>query len=184
MRGRKRFRLLAAPLLAASVSFIAASASTAADEPATSDATPAPLAPEFAVTTNAGRFDLATAKTPVLLEIFATWCPHCQRETTVMNEISKTYRRRVAVVAVSGSPYSDPELHLPETQSDVDAFVKTFDVRYPVAFDPDLTVARLYIGTGYPTIVIIDRKKTVSYAGVGEVPLASLEKAIDAALSE
>ena len=37
------------------------------------------------VSSNAGPFDLASVSTPVLLEVFATWCPHCQREVPVVN---------------------------------------------------------------------------------------------------
>ena len=59
-------------------------------------------APEFSVQTNAGPFDLAGVSTPVLLEVFATWCPHCQRETAVMNEVATQYAGKVAIVAVSG----------------------------------------------------------------------------------
>jgi thiol-disulfide isomerase/thioredoxin len=187
MNERKRpQRVIAALVFAACAAFAISSpaATAAADTPISSDSTPFPAAPEFTLLTTAGPFDLASVKMPVLLEVFATWCPHCQRETAVLNELSRKYRRRVAIVAVTGSPYSDPELRLPETQSDVDAFVKTFDVRYPVAFDPDLGVARRFIGTGYPTIVVIDRQKKISYANVGEIPDGPLEKALDAALAE
>ena len=37
-------------------------------------------APQFEVATTAGYFDLSKTRKPVFLEIFATWCPHCQRE--------------------------------------------------------------------------------------------------------
>src|ERR1700681_2801593 len=38
-------------------------------------------APAFSVATTNGPFDSAKAGgKPILLEAFATWCPHCQRE--------------------------------------------------------------------------------------------------------
>ena len=92
-------------------------------------------APEFAIGTNNGNFDLAQVSTPVLLEVFATWCPHCQRETTVLNDIATKYAGKVAMVAVSGSPYGI-DGSSPETQNDVTGFSEHFALKYPVAFDP------------------------------------------------
>ena len=91
-------------------------------------------APAFAIATNAGNFDLAQVSTPVLLEVFATWCPHCQRETAVLNDVASKYAGKLAMVAVSGSPYG-VDGSSPETQNDVNGFSEHFAVRYPVAFD-------------------------------------------------
>ncbi|HMF28152.1 MAG TPA: hypothetical protein VKE42_05235, partial [Candidatus Cybelea sp.] len=38
-------------------------------------------APTFVVATTNGLFDLSKTNRPLVLEVFATWCPHCQRET-------------------------------------------------------------------------------------------------------
>jgi thiol-disulfide isomerase/thioredoxin len=138
-------------------------------------------APPFSVSTTAGPFDLATAKTPVLLEVFATWCPHCQHETKILNDIYAKYGKQITVVSVSGSNVAI-DGNTPASQADVIAFAQKFSVAYPVAYDPDLKVANLYLQTGFPTVVMIKADKKVSYIGDGEIPAATLESAIKAAL--
>jgi thiol-disulfide isomerase/thioredoxin len=139
-------------------------------------------APEFAVQTNAGPFDLAGVQTPVLLEVFATWCPHCQRETTVLNDVATKYRGKIAMIAVSGSA-QDSTGSGAETQADVNTFGATYQVRYPLAFDPDLKVASLYLKTGFPTLVLIGANKKIVWTRDGEVPEAALDKAIAGVIS-
>jgi thiol-disulfide isomerase/thioredoxin len=134
-------------------------------------------APNFSVATNAGPFDLSQINEPVLLEVFATWCPHCQRETATLNDLATKYGGKVAIVAVSGSPQvingSDPE-----SQADVNAFGQQFSVRYPLAYDPDLKVAQQYLKGGFPTLVLIDKNKKVAWIKDGEVSEPDLVKAI------
>ena len=134
-------------------------------------------APEFSVATNAGPFDLAQVSTPVLLEVFATWCPHCQRETTIINDIAAKYAGKVAIVAVSGSERAI-DGNSAESQADVNSFGQQFGVRYPIAFDPDLKVAHQYIQAGFPTLVLIDKNKKVVWMKDGEIPENQILKAL------
>ncbi len=138
-------------------------------------------APPFAVSTTAGPFDLAAAKTPVLLEVFATWCPHCQRETKTLDDLYKRFGKQITFVAVSGSNVG-ADGNTPASQADVIAFAQKYDVTYPVAFDPDLKVANLYLESGFPTIVVIKANKKISYLADGEISASILESAIKAAL--
>jgi thiol-disulfide isomerase/thioredoxin len=139
-------------------------------------------APEFTANTNAGAFDLASVSSPVFLEVFATWCPHCQHEVPIVDAIAKKYSGKIAVVGVTGSPYGI-DGSSPENQADVSAWVDKLGVTYPVAFDPNLTVANAYVQGGYPTIVLITKDKKIAYVTSGEVAAATLEKAVDALLS-
>jgi thiol-disulfide isomerase/thioredoxin len=139
-------------------------------------------APEFSVNTDAGAFDLASVSSPVFLEVFATWCPHCQHEVPIVDALAKKYSGRVAVVGVTGSPYGI-DGSSPENQADVTDWVAKLGVSYPVAFDQNLTVANTYLQGGYPTLVLIGKDKKIAYISSGEVPIATLEKAIDGVLS-
>jgi peroxiredoxin len=139
-------------------------------------------APEFTAATTAGPFDLAKkAGKPVLLEIFATWCPHCQLETKVLNVMYDAYKDKVAFVAVSGNALGMDGTN-PSSQEDIMQFAERFKVRYPVAYDPDLTVANKYMQNGYPTIVIIGKDGNITAVNSGETTEAMLEKALDVAL--
>ena len=37
--------------------------------------------------TTAGLFDLSKTRKPVFLEVFATWCPHCQHEAPIVDRL-------------------------------------------------------------------------------------------------
>ncbi len=140
-------------------------------------------APSFAaLPTTEGVFDLSQAAgKPVLLEVFATWCPHCQRETATLNEIYDAYKDRIHVIAVSGSAYGI-DGSTPESQADVVSFIQKFNVRYPVAYDPTLDVANKYLQGGFPTVVVIGKDGKIATFRDGEVPLSQLKKDLDAAL--
>jgi len=146
-------------------------------------ATPAPLvvggrAPDFSVASTAGLFELNDQTKPVFLEVFATWCPHCQRETAVLNALYRQFGSRVAFIAVSGSDVGMDHAS-PESQLDVLNFQTKFGPLYPIAYDGQLKVASLYLQGGYPTIVIIDKGKRVRYASSGEVGVAELRAQLE-----
>lgn len=140
-------------------------------------------APEFAVSTTQGPFDLAQGRgEPTLLEVFATWCPHCQRETAVLNELYDAYKNRVHVVAVSGSAL-DITGQGAESQADVIAFATRFRVGYPVAFDGNLSVAKSYLQSGFPTLVLIGPTGKVQSFASGEVTQKDIATALSASLA-
>lgn len=134
-------------------------------------------APEFSVATNAGYFDLNAARKPVFLEVFATWCPHCQRETKVIDRLYDRYRSRVAFVAVSGSNLAMDDSS-DSSELDVLNWIKQFKARYPVAYDPLLNVAGLYLQSGFPTLAVIGADKKIAYLDDGEIAYADLDSAI------
>ena len=138
-------------------------------------------APNFVVATTAGLFDLSKVDKPVFLEVFATWCPHCQRETAVIDRLFRRYRDRVAFVGVSGS---DTAMDGTSASSQVDLLQwrQRFNAEYPVAYDPLLNVANLYLQGGFPTLAVIGRDKRVIYLSSGEVSYGELSAAIEKAL--
>lgn len=138
-------------------------------------------APEFRIPTTAGLFDLDAQRRPVLLEVFASWCPHCQHETAVLNRLYAAFKARVAFIAIPGSA-TGMDASSPESEADLFAFMLRFHVAYPVAvFDPQFTAANLYIQGGFPTIAIVGTNKKILYLNSGEVSYgvltATLEKA-------
>ena len=140
------------------------------------------VAPTFNITSDAGPFDLAAVSTPVFLEVFATWCPHCQHEVPVVDALAKAYAGKVAFIGISGSPYGVDGTS-PENEADINAWVQKLGVTYPVAFDDDLAIANEYLQGGYPTIVMIDSHKIVRYVNSGELTPVDLQKALNGVLS-
>jgi thiol-disulfide isomerase/thioredoxin len=142
------------------------------------------VAPEFTVATTDGPFDLKTAEgtgKPVLLEIFATWCPHCQHEVPTIDALYKKYGSQVDFVGVSGSP-TGMDGQSQSSQLDVVNFQKTFGVTYPIAYDPQLDVAGKYMLDGYPSIILIDKSGKVAWLASGEVSDKTLKTEINKAL--
>jgi len=139
-------------------------------------------APEFAAATDRGYFDLAKASKPVFLEVFATWCPHCQRETAVIDQLYNQYKDRVQFVGVSGST-TGMDGQSPSSEQDVLNFAKKLHAQYPLAYDGSLDVAHKYLQGGFPTLVVIGRDKTVAYITSGETSYGELDSAIRKALA-
>lgn len=148
-----------------------------ASEPPVVTARVGARAPQFAVATTAGLFDLAKVKQPVVLEIFATWCQHCQREVPTLNRLYARYRTRVAFVGVSGSD-TGMDGFSAASENDLLAWRARFRVMYPVAYDSTEAVARRYVQDGFPTIAIIDRQKIVRYLSSGETSESTLDAAV------
>jgi cytochrome c biogenesis protein CcmG, thiol:disulfide interchange protein DsbE len=154
---------------------------TASQAPVVGKAQVGQPAPPFEVATTAGLFDLRTAGKPVFLEVFATWCPHCQREVPTVNRLYRRFGGQVAFVGVSGSDTA-MDGSSPASESDVLEWKQRFGVEYPVAYDPLLNVADLYLQGGFPTIAIIDRGKRIIYLHSGEVTYDELAAALERVL--
>ena len=71
----------------------------------------------------------------------------------------------------------------PATQADVTDFMNKFNVRYPIAFDPNLDVAKKYLQGGFPTIVLIGKNGKVLALNDGEIPSKNIAAALDAAIA-
>lgn len=150
---------------------------TASQAPISGTAQAGGTAPEFSVATTAGLFDLAKTDKPVFLEVFATWCPHCQRETAVIDRLYEKYKSQVDFVGVSGSA-NGIDGSSPSSQLDVVQWKERFNAQYPVAYDPTLGVAKLYLQNGFPTLVVIGKDKKISYIDSGEISYDVLDAAI------
>jgi thiol-disulfide isomerase/thioredoxin len=131
-------------------------------------------APPFAVTTIDGMaVSSANISGPSMLEVFATWCPHCQRETQVINALHQRLGNRLFILAVSGSNIGIDGASQ-SSLDDVRRFAAYFRVTYPIAYDGDLSVAKKYLQGGYPTIVFINGAKRITSIQSGEISLARL----------
>jgi peroxiredoxin len=122
--------------------------------------------------------------TPLVLEFLATWCPHCQAETPVLNRIHERYAGRgVKVIGVSASPVGQDQ-RTPGSIDDLRSFASRYGARYPLLFDRGLVGAQRYGVRAFPTIYVVDRSGAIIFAQSGEVPEATLAQAIDRALAD
>jgi peroxiredoxin len=110
----------------------------------------------------------------MILNFWATWCPHCKSEVPVFQEV---YEARAAegfvIVAVSVG-------ELPET---VKQFVQDSGMTFPVLLDPTGEAAGVYQVGGIPASYFVDRTGVIRGNHVGAITdAAALNGVVDALL--
>jgi thiol-disulfide isomerase/thioredoxin len=113
-------------------------------------------APGFQLSGRGGKtIDLSQYKGQVvMINFWATWCGPCRQEMPLLEDIYKKYKPMgFTLVGVNVEPATgDPEGWLSKLPK---------QVTFPVAFDVDSKVSKLYKVAGMPTTVFIDRKGNV-----------------------
>ncbi|MGA3122003.1 MAG: TlpA disulfide reductase family protein [Polyangiaceae bacterium] len=147
------------------------------------DRSTATSAPDFSASELAGKpFHLRDhiGKEVIVLDFWATYCEPCKSEFPHLRSMYKKDRDRgLLVVGVS--------MDGPETAADVSAFVRRFELDFPVVLDEDSRIARLYNPKkSMPLSVIIDRTGRIAVVREGFSPgdekLVALD--VERALSE
>lgn len=145
------------------------------------------IAPDFTLQTTTGKtlkLSDFRGKT-VLLEFFATWCPHCQAEAHHLLQLSSTLASRgVTFLSVNADSEDAPSLY---------AFERYFGITWPSLLDPGSPAGSFKQPGGagpvtqafgvalYPTFYIIDLHGRVAWRSDREQPDALLrQKLIDA----
>lgn len=121
------------------------------------------------------RYSLRHLKQPMVLEIFATWCPECQKEVAVLNRIA-TSRHDVTVLAVTGDDRG--QRYQPEALSDVKAYMRHYGVKYAVMYDNPVHIATLFHTVAFPNIIVIRKDGTIEYNMMGAMPFEGITAAI------
>jgi peroxiredoxin len=149
------------------------------------DAAPAGTrAPDFTGRDTGGQtFRLSDhlGKEVVLLDFWATYCEPCKAEFPHLRAMYDAQRAKgllVVGIAMDG----------PETSADLPAFVRRFDIDFPVVIDDDSRIASLYNPKkSMPLSVLIDRTGGIVVVREGYNPgdeklvQADVQKALDQA---
>src|SRR6185503_6967319 len=120
---------------------------------ATSSAGPAPA---FQLSGRGGKtIDLTQFKGQVvMINFWATWCGPCRQEMPLLEDIYKKYKPMgFTMLAVNVEPDT----------KDADAWLGKLPkpVTFPIAYDVDSKVSKLYKVETMPSTVIVDRKGNV-----------------------
>ena len=125
-------------------------------------------APAFQLNSSTGKpVSLAGLKGQiVLVNFWASWCGPCRKEMPILEQLNRKYRGKgVTLVGVNVEPNS----------SDAAVWLKATPVSFPILFDVDSKVSKLYQVEGMPNTVIVDRKGNVRYIHRGYQPGAENE---------
>ena len=140
---------------------IAAAAALAVALPAMAD-TGAP-APQFSLGSRDGK-DVSLAQyhgQVVMINFWASWCGPCRTEMPLLESIYKKYNKLgFTLLGVNVEP---------DSKAAID-WLKDTPVSFPILFDKDSKVSKLYEVAGMPSTVIIDRTGKVRVLHRGYKP--------------
>jgi thiol-disulfide isomerase/thioredoxin len=111
-------------------------------------------APDFRLKTSDGKqFSMTEHKGEVvMINFWASWCGPCRQEMPLLDSIYKKYGKLgFTLVGVNVEP----------DQAAADAWLKKTPVSFPILYDPDSKVSKLYGVQGMPNTVFVDRKGQV-----------------------
>ncbi len=125
------------------------------------------LSPDFSLTALDGStFTLSeTRGRPVLLNFWATWCPPCRAEMPAIQSRAAEWGDDLLVVGIE----------VGEPPNEVQAFVDSFGLTFPVVLDRRGSVAHRYLVQGLPTTVVLDADGVVQARHVGAMSERDLD---------
>jgi cytochrome c biogenesis protein CcmG/thiol:disulfide interchange protein DsbE len=97
---------------------------------------------------------------PVVLNIWATWCPPCREEMPAIEKVYRDYKELGLVVIGLNLTSQDSE-------PAVAAFIQEFGLTFPIVLDRDGKVERQYRLMGFPSTFFIDRQGIIRDVVVG-----------------
>jgi len=138
--------------------------------------TPAPgegfLAPDFALQDAQGKTvrlsDLRGG--PVLVNMWASWCPPCQAEMPAMQKTYEIYAKQGFTILAVNTTYQDE-------QSAALEFAAQHGLTFPILFDLDGSVSRAYRVQSMPTSFFIDQEGVIRRVIIGGPMAAGLLQA-------
>ncbi len=99
-------------------------------------------------------------KKPVMLIFWASWCPTCKQEAPQINKLVQQFRER-------GMEFIGINIGFNDSEKRAQAFIKKYELDYPVIFDTKGEIAADYKVQGVPTIIVADSKGTVLFRNFG-----------------
>ncbi len=119
-----------------------------------------------------GRGTVGVGGRPVVLDLWASWCAPCRRESPSVARLAEDGRVRVVGVDVSDS------------RSDGLRFARRAGLAPLQLFDRDAQIARSLDAPGLPTVVVLDARGRIAARLVGEQKAAQLRQVVRAIATE
>jgi peroxiredoxin len=97
----------------------------------------------------------------VMINFWASWCGPCRQEMPLLEQIHQRYE---------SLGFTLLGVNVEEDSSDAKAFLEDRPVSFPILYDPDNGVSKLYDVIAMPSTVLIDRQGNVRYLHHGFRP--------------
>jgi cytochrome c biogenesis protein CcmG, thiol:disulfide interchange protein DsbE len=120
------------------------------------------LAPDFELKTSDGQtIKLSDLRgQPILVNLWATWCPPCRAEMLTLETVYKDYKDQgFTILAVNMTSQDNPETIMP--------FVQERGLTYPILLDENGEVAKAYQMKSLPSSFFINRDGTIHEVVIG-----------------
>ena len=175
---RTRFSVIFVVILIAGLGWMALSAAEPAST--TSGRIPSPregfLAPDFTLATLDGeQITLSELRgDPVVLNLWATWCPPCRAEMPALQEVYEQNRARgLKVIAVN--------MTFQDNASEAEAFIRQYALTFPVPLDMTGAVGNSYQMRALPSTFFINQEGIIQQVIIGgPMAEATLQAAVEA----
>ncbi len=105
---------------------------------------------------------------PLIVNFFASWCDPCKKETPLLARFYRTEHGKVAIVGLDEN----------DVRASALSFTRSYDVGYPVGFDPATVAASAYGVSALPQTFFLDAGHHIVDRIFGAVTLADLSKGI------
>ncbi|MBI3585160.1 MAG: TlpA family protein disulfide reductase [Nitrospinae bacterium] len=116
-------------------------------------------APDFSLKTLNGediRLSDYKGKNPVYIIFWATWCPACKEEIPKLKEIYSQFQSKgLTMLAIN--------VGINDSAKKAALYKEKHNLPYPVLFDNDSLVTKLYNVMGTPTMIVIDKSGIIRY---------------------
>ena len=108
----------------------------------------------------------------VVLDFWASWCSPCHVQSRLLGQLTADYEGRVSFYAVN----------VGESESIVRDSLEEHPIGFPVLLDQSGEVALRAEIFGLPTLVVLDRDRSIAFSQVGLVSPNALRAQLDALL--
>lgn len=136
-------------------------------------------APAFSLPTLDGTFTFSMGGSSArvfLINFWASWCIPCRTESPELEKVYQQYRNTgLSVVGIDSGQQDD----LTAAQ----AFVKKYQLTYPILLDKDDSVIHEYGVIGLPTSVFVNAQGQITAIHVGGMDAAALKATLDKLLT-
>ncbi|MEU1888377.1 TlpA disulfide reductase family protein [Micromonospora rifamycinica] len=106
------------------------------------------------------------ADRPVVFTFFSSWCTTCAARQDALSDLARRYRDRVVFVGVAGADQPD----------ELQDYLRTHRVEYPVVVDGDQTVWRSYAVREPPAVVLVAKGGALLRGWPGGLDAAALDQ--------